>query len=87
MPSPSHQAYLHEYLRSDGDDIAWDFIGAAMQSVSKTTIFMMQVGAGGCEGAAMGGWGQKCLWSCRLQLGALHGYLLTCTCMHASPQP
>lgn len=34
--------YLKAYLGSDGKDIAWDFIKAAMQSVSNTSIIMMQ---------------------------------------------
>lgn len=37
------QATLTAYLGTDGSDIAWDFIRAGMQSVSKTTIIMMQV--------------------------------------------
>lgn len=36
------KAYIAKYLQSDGSDIAWDFIRAAMQSVAKTSIFMMQ---------------------------------------------
>lgn len=40
------QAYISEYLRSDGSDIAWDFIKASMQSVSKTSIFLMQARVG-----------------------------------------
>jgi 4-alpha-glucanotransferase len=36
--------YLKAYLGVDGSDIAWDFIKAAMASVSQTTIFLMQVG-------------------------------------------
>jgi hypothetical protein len=39
------QAYIQQYLESDGSDIAWDFIRAAFQSVAKTSIVMMQVGA------------------------------------------
>jgi 4-alpha-glucanotransferase len=35
--------YLKGYLGSDGKDIAWDFIRAAMASVSNTSIIMMQV--------------------------------------------
>ena len=38
--------YLSAYLGSDGADIAWDFIRASFASVSRTTIVMMQVGAG-----------------------------------------
>uniref|UniRef100_A0A383V4Y2 4-alpha-glucanotransferase n=1 Tax=Tetradesmus obliquus TaxID=3088 RepID=A0A383V4Y2_TETOB len=34
--------YLKAYLGSDGKDIAWDFIRAAMASVSNTSIIMMQ---------------------------------------------
>lgn len=40
--------YLKAYLGSDGKDIAWDFIKAAMASVSKTSVILMQVGAGLC---------------------------------------
>jgi 4-alpha-glucanotransferase len=36
------KAYLKAYLGSDGTDIAWDFIRAAMESVSNTTVFLMQ---------------------------------------------
>lgn len=36
--------YIKEYLGSDGHDIAWDFIRAAMFSAARTSIFMMQVG-------------------------------------------
>jgi 4-alpha-glucanotransferase len=35
--------YLKAYLGSDGKDVAWDFIRAAMASVSNTSIIMMQV--------------------------------------------
>ncbi|MEW5303517.1 MAG: hypothetical protein WDW36_006201 [Sanguina aurantia] len=34
--------YIANYLRSDGSDIAWDFIDACMSSVSCTCIMMMQ---------------------------------------------
>lgn len=44
--TPVDKAYLEAYLGSDGSDLAWDFIRAAMESVSKTSIFLMQVGAG-----------------------------------------
>ena len=43
-PPPPAQAYIKQYLQSDGSDIAWDFIRAAMRSVAKTSIIMMQVG-------------------------------------------
>eukprot|EP00882_Tetradesmus_deserticola_P006821 GHRQ01007183.1.p1 GENE.GHRQ01007183.1~~GHRQ01007183.1.p1 ORF type:complete len:567 (+),score=225.75 GHRQ01007183.1:276-1976(+) len=36
--------YMKAYLGSDGSDIAWDFIRAAMASVSNTSVIMMQVG-------------------------------------------
>lgn len=35
--------YLQAYLGSDGSDIAWDLIKAAMASVSGTSVIMMQV--------------------------------------------
>lgn len=38
---------IKEYLGSDGTDIAWDFIKAAMFSPARTSITMMQArGAG-----------------------------------------
>eukprot|EP00195_Chlamydomonas_chlamydogama_P015568 CAMPEP_0202902880 /NCGR_PEP_ID=MMETSP1392-20130828/18588_1 /ASSEMBLY_ACC=CAM_ASM_000868 /TAXON_ID=225041 /ORGANISM="Chlamydomonas chlamydogama, Strain SAG 11-48b" /LENGTH=555 /DNA_ID=CAMNT_0049589739 /DNA_START=130 /DNA_END=1794 /DNA_ORIENTATION=- len=40
--SEEDKRYIRQYLRTDGKDIAWDFIGAAMQSVARTSIFMMQ---------------------------------------------
>jgi 4-alpha-glucanotransferase len=36
--------YLKQYLGSDGSDIAWDFIRAAMMSVSNTSVILLQVG-------------------------------------------
>lgn len=39
------KAAIKEYLGVDGSDIAWDLIRAAMQSVSRSSIFMMQVRA------------------------------------------
>jgi len=41
--TPEDKAAIKEYLGVDGSDIAWDLIRAAMQSVSGTSIFMMQV--------------------------------------------
>ena len=32
-----------EYLKTNGDDIAWDFIRSSMESVAGTSIIMMQV--------------------------------------------
>eukprot|EP00775_Hariotina_reticulata_P005043 gene5043-5285_t len=34
--------YLKDYLGSDGTDIAWDFIHAAMMSVSNTSVILLQ---------------------------------------------
>ena len=34
--------YLQQYLRTTGQDIAWDFIQEAMRSVSATCMIMMQ---------------------------------------------
>jgi 4-alpha-glucanotransferase len=34
--------YFTAYMGSDGSDVAWDFIRAAMASVSNTSIIMMQ---------------------------------------------
>ena len=36
------KAYLSAYLRTDGADIAWDFIRAACQSVARTAIVPLQ---------------------------------------------
>ncbi len=35
--------YLCEYLRTNGDDIAWDLIRVSMSSVANTCVIMMQV--------------------------------------------
>lgn len=40
--TPVDKGYLQSYLETDGADIAWLFIRVAMQSVSRTSIFMMQ---------------------------------------------
>ena len=34
--------YIQQYLRSKGDDVAWDFIHEAMKSVSFTCMIMLQ---------------------------------------------
>lgn len=38
----SEKAFLQEYLKTNGDDIAWAFISESMRSVSKTCIIMLQ---------------------------------------------
>jgi 4-alpha-glucanotransferase len=68
--TPVDKAYLKAYLGSDGSDLAWDFIRAAMESVSKTSIFLMQVG-GGC-GSLVGGCVQEALWEVRGDQPRLH---------------
>ncbi len=37
--------FLREYLRMEGDDIAWAFIHEGIKSVSGMTIILMQVGS------------------------------------------
>ncbi|KAG2448360.1 hypothetical protein HYH02_006942 [Chlamydomonas schloesseri] len=36
------KAYIRSYLRTDGADIAWDFIRACMAAVPRTCVIMMQ---------------------------------------------
>ena len=43
--SPEDKRYLCEYMRTNGEDVAWDFIRTGMNSVAGTCIMMMQVGA------------------------------------------
>lgn len=78
--------YLKAYLGSDGKDIAWDFIRAAMASVSNTSIIMMQVCAPTyfCVGPA--------LLIAELQLCCSHpssacGAKCTCSSPTAYPPP
>lgn len=40
--SPTDKAYLQTYLKTDGSDIAYDFIKSCMGSVANTCIIMMQ---------------------------------------------
>lgn len=40
---PKEKVYLKEYLKSNGTDIAWDFIHESMRSVSGTAMIMFQV--------------------------------------------
>ena len=35
--------YLMEYLNTDGNDIAWDFIRSAYNTVARTSIMLIQV--------------------------------------------
>ncbi len=46
--------FLCEYLKTDGRDVAWDFISASMFSVADTCVIMMQVLRGGGDGRCAG---------------------------------
>lgn len=72
------RAYLRAYLGVEGADIAWDFIAAAMASVSHTCVFMMQVrraraarGAGGAAG---------CCARRRMHARCVCAHACVCTC-------
>ena len=41
MPSAT-QDHVRRYLRVSGDDISWDFVRVAFESVSRLTIFPLQ---------------------------------------------
>lgn len=68
------KAYLRSYLKTDGSDIAWDFIRACMAAVPRTCVIMMQVCKGGGlvhRGWRMAGCPQgryRCLQVCRRRM-------------------
>lgn len=61
------KSYIKSYLRTDGGDIAWDFIRACMAAVPRTCVIMMQVGCG---------------HPCRVQLGGRVWLSSSRSCRH-----
>lgn len=59
MTASSPSRYLCEYLKTNGQDIAWDLIGAGMFSAAATCVIMMQVTGQRRESGDHRGWGLR----------------------------
>lgn len=80
MTASLSSRYLCEYLKTNGQDIAWDLIGAGMFSAAATCVIMMQVTGQRRESGDHRCWGLRSVVTVWLALAcaARKQHALTC---------